>query len=79
MATYETGSNELKMFDLQEQAYERFCSGEISQKELEDILETISMLSLSEYLTTTLEEKRNPRLPTDASSLGRASTERRLE
>jgi hypothetical protein len=35
-----------------EQAYEKFCSGEISREELLKAMELASMFSLSNYLTT---------------------------
>jgi polyhydroxyalkanoate synthesis regulator protein len=39
-------------FDLQEQAYEKFCNGELTQPELRAELENMSLIGLTEYLTT---------------------------
>jgi hypothetical protein len=38
-----------------EQAYEKFCNGEISREELLKAMELASMFSLSNYLITQLE------------------------
>ncbi len=63
------------MIDLQEKAYDAFCNGQLSQRELRDALETISLINLSTYLTT--KEKQDGRLQTNIERIPRGGTERR--
>lgn len=47
---------------LQEQAYEKFCSGELSREELLAALETISMISFTDLITSQRQERHNGKL-----------------